>query len=441
MQQQSTLAIAAVMSLLAFLLPRRYFLLPFVLTACLVPTTQRIVIGGLDFTVMRILVMVGVVRMFARGEVTQVKWHAFDKMILVWVFTGAFIYSLQWMDSRAIINRCGVLFDVVGMYWLFRHNMRDWEDIKRMGLFFAACSFVMAALVAMEWTSGQNPYEALGSIATKMRSGRYRCQSSFPHPVMLGLFWATLVPIFIGLAKVQPRKTFYWAATGAAIFVVCGTASSTPVATLLYILLLLPLFPYRKYGKQAFYGLCGLLFLLHIFMKAPVWHLIARANIVGGSTGWHRYHLIDESINHFSEWAVMGVKQTVHWGLGLRDVTNQYILEGMRGGFITLVLFVIVLAMAIRTTLRYSRRPLPRKQQWLGWCIFVSILGHCLSFIGVAYFGQIMMLLYLTYAIVGFVYEKERQPVRKMRPVAIQRRRVKRVPSVSRTVPPRVVPR
>ena len=232
MQQQSTLAIAAVMSLLAFLLPRRYFLLPFVLTACLVPTTQRIVIGGLDFTVMRILVMVGVVRMFARGEVTQVKWHAFDKMILVWVFTGAFIYSLQWMDSRAIINRCGVLFDVVGMYWLFRHNMRDWEDIKRMGLFFAACSFVMAALVAMEWTSGQNPYEALGSIATKMRSGRYRCQSSFPHPVMLGLFWATLVPIFIGLAKVQPRKTFYWAATGAAIFVVCGTASSTPVATL-----------------------------------------------------------------------------------------------------------------------------------------------------------------------------------------------------------------
>jgi len=33
------------------------------------------------------------------------------------------------------------------------------------------------------------------------------------------------------------------------------------------------------------------------------------------------------------------------------------------------------------------------------------MLGHCLSFIGVSYFGQIMMLLYLMFAIVGFVYE------------------------------------
>ena len=43
-------------------------------------------------------------------------------------------------------------------------------------------------------------------------------------------------------------------------------------------------------------------------MKAPVWALIQRIDIVGGSSGWHRYELIDQCIKHFSDWWLMGVK-------------------------------------------------------------------------------------------------------------------------------------
>ena len=46
----------------------------------------------------------------------------------------------------------------------------------------------------------------------------------------------------------------------------------------------------------------GTLLLLHLAMNNPVWHLLARVNVVGGSTGWHRYHLIDKAIEHLEWW-------------------------------------------------------------------------------------------------------------------------------------------
>jgi hypothetical protein len=78
-------------------------------------------------------------------------------------------------------------------------------------------------------------------------------------------------------------------------------------------------------------------------MKAPVWFLLARLTVVGGSTGYHRAYLIDRAIANFGEWFLVGVPSTSHWGWGLQDVTNQFIVEGTRGGLLTLVLFVAVI--------------------------------------------------------------------------------------------------
>ncbi len=430
MLRPETLAITLVIALLALALPRKYFILPFVLTACIVPTDQRLVIGGLDFTVMRILVLVGVSRLFMRGEVRNIKWNTFDKLVVTWCVCGAIIYVIQYLDSRALINRCGVLFDVVGLYWIFRQQLKSWDDIRMTMIFFGSCAFFMAFMVGIEWTSGKNPFAVLGTVVTKVRAGRFRCQASFPHAIMLGVFWASVVPIFIGLARMGAHKTFFWCATGAATFVVAGTASSTPLSTWLFCLVFLPVFAYRQYGKIMVYGLIFMLTILHFIMEAPVWHLIARANSIGGSTGWHRYHLIDNAISHFGDWCLIGVKSTAYWGWGLEDVTNHYILEGVRGGFLTLILFVSVLTIAVKTVGRYSLRPMPRKWQWFIWSICVSILGHCLSFIGVAYFGQIMMLFYLTLAIAGFIYEQSlSQPApAKSR---VQKKRVNRHPNHS----------
>ena len=47
---------------------------------------------------------------------------------------------------------------------------------------------------------------------------------------------------------------------------------------------------------------------LNFAMKAPVWALIARINLTGGSSGYHRYQLIDQAIRRFGEWWLLGTK-------------------------------------------------------------------------------------------------------------------------------------
>ncbi len=402
---QSTILVSAFLAILTFVVPKKYFLVPFLAAVCFVPTDQRIIVMDLDFTVLRILVLAGVLRTWMRDKQKQVTWNKFDYMVFAWVGVGTLIYILQWSSMKAMINRAGVMFDVVGLYWLFRQRIRCREDIIFVFKILAVCALMLAPFVAFEWATGHNLFVHLGRVLTQVREGRYRCQAAFPHSLMLGLFWATVVPVFIGLGLSEQKKALYLAAGAASIFMIFSTASSTPVVVLAAVFLLLAFFPYRQHGRQIVFGICGVAIILHLLMNAPVWHLISRVDIVGGSTGWHRYNLIDKTIQHFGEWAILGTRSTAHWGRGLGDITNQYVLEGIRGGFITLIIFVALLVTAVKTIGRYSLLITSTKQQWFNWCICVSVLTHCISFMGVSYFGQISMLLYLDFAIVGLVYE------------------------------------
>ena len=73
------------------------------------------------------------------------------------------------------------------------------------------------------------------------------------------------------------------------------------------------------------------------------------------------------------------------------------------GGLLSLVLFIVLLATAVKIVGSYSLRKLQSDQQWFVWGLCVSLLGHCISFLGVTYFGQIQMLLYFELAVVGVI--------------------------------------
>ena len=46
------------------------------------------------------------------------------------------------------------------------------------------------------------------------------------------------------------------------------------------------------------------------------------------------------------------------------------------------------------------------QDQWLWWGYTVMMISHCVTFLSVAYFGQITMLFYLTIAIAAFAYDE-----------------------------------
>ena len=406
MINESTIIIAAILAILTCALPKKYFLVSFMVAVCFIPHDQRIIIASLDFTPLRILIVFGVLRIFLRGEERNIRWNVFDKVVFGWVICGAVVYVIRQADISAFINRSGVLFDIMGLYWLFRQNIRSWDEVDFVARLLAVCALISALLVLFERVTEYNPFALLGRVNTGIHRGRYRCASSFSHSILLGLFWANLVPIFVAYALTnRPKALFWWAAIIGCTLIVLATASSTPIVTLLWILLLLPLFRYRRYGKQVALGFLGMVLALHIVMDKPVWHLIGRIRFIAGSTGYHRYALINAAIKHFDEWALLGTSTTGHWGYGLVDITNNYIRQGLNGGFITVVLLIVVLVMAISICGKYSSHSLSKRTQWLGWGFCISVLGHCMSFFGVSYFGKSHALLCLTFVIVGMIYD------------------------------------
>lgn len=410
---QLTLFITMILSLVTLAVPRKYILIPYVIGACWVPADQTLMVGELNFQVLRILVVVGIVRLWMRGEVTPIRWNRFDKFFLAWVIVGDLVYMAQWMTMGAVLFKCGKTLDALGLYWIFRQSIRSWTDLRTTCVAFAACALGMTPFVALEWASGSNPFGALGRVTTFIRLGNYRCQATFPHAIMMGLFWATIVPLFVGFAR-QGHKLLFWLAIGACVFMIMGTSSSTPILTLASVPVLLAAYRWRHNTRTAAWACVGLVVVLHIVMEAPVWHLLARVSVVSGSTGWHRFYLVDQTIRHFGEWVLLGTRGTAHWGRGLRDVTNQYVLEAVRGGLVTLILFVGMMIVGAKGFVRLSLSAGEEHHRYLAWCCFVCLLGHCISFLGVSYFGQIVLMLYLIMAAAGFCYDQMGEQARSL---------------------------
>jgi hypothetical protein len=406
--ENPTIITSVILVIMVLFLPRKWILLPFVIAACIVPSDQREIIMGLDFTPLRMLVLFGAIKLLLTENKRVIRWNLFDKLVLTWVISGTIIYIIQWHSMRAVIYKSGVIFDCVGLYYIFRRSLTSWDDVFFMVKLFAFFAIFSAPLIIYERITRESLFSNFGVSVATFHRGRFRCSGPFPHPIMMGLFWANLLPLFYGCVKANINKIFFYVAIAAASLCVFLSGSSTPIMTVMAIVAFWMIYKYRMHGQKIFIGFICILTALHVLMKAPVWHLIARVNLFSGSTGYHRYLLIDRTILHFSEWALIGCRNVESWGIWAGDVTNQFIIEGVTGGLSTMLIFIFIIGCAIRMTGRASIIPQPPQNKWICWAMCVSILGHCVSFFGVSYFGQITMLLYFHFACVSFIYQRSK---------------------------------
>ena len=103
---------------------------------------------------------------------------------------------------------------------------------------------------------------------------------------------------------------------------------------------------------------------------------------------------------------MIGQNSTYSWGWGLDDVTHEFVLAGVRGGLIGLMLLIAILVAAFRRagTLVRSRSS---ELRWAGYCLGVSMLVHVVSFQGGSYFGQIILIYYFTLGALQTLAERE----------------------------------
>ncbi|MFQ5654570.1 MAG: hypothetical protein ACE5GW_07550 [Planctomycetota bacterium] len=428
------MAAIVILGIAMLLLPRRLALVPLILTACFISPAQRIVVASLDFNLLRVMVLCGWMRLILRGELLPLRWKLLDTLLVLWALSGTIAYTVLHGSTSAFIFKLGTSFDTIGMYFLFRFLIRDWIDIERAVRALTWVSVPVALAFLVEWNTARNPFAAFGGVneVTIMRDGALRCQGAFAHPILAGCFFASIMPWIAArwwLRGSASRSALVGLAASALVVLACN--SSTPVLGVIVAAFAGCLYYFRHLlGFVRWLTFSGLV-AVHFLREKPVWHLLSRVGVRSGSTGWHRYYLVDHFIRRFSEWWMVGTTSTAHWGLHLFDVTNQYVLEGVRGGILSLALFLLLIAVAFRGVGGAWRAN--RENPWrlaLSWALGVSLMVHCVNFIAVSYFGQIIILWYLNLALIA-----------ALTPLAPARARAgARVPPAIASSPPRPRP-
>ena len=373
-----------------FIAPRKYLFLPIVLLIASFPSAQRIIIFTLDFNFLRIALLCAVVRIVIRSEFSNIRLIPVDRVLIYYVIWGIVAYGLLFGSFNALVTRTGYMLEIFCAYLVARVCVLNWVDLRRIGLAFGILSLPAAFLFYWEESTGRNLMHVFGGVPefTLVREDRVRAQGPFSHPIMAGMFWSGCLAWIVAAKSLATNTAAISLFIGSILAIVVFTASSTPVMAVAVFLLGLWLFLFRSQIRTIQISVLVALMVLQIFMNAPVWHLISRINLTGGSTGWHRYHLIDQAVARVFEWGLLGVRSTAHWGTGLGDVTNQYILEGVRGGLLGMGLFIAFgwkLFSMVGTRIKEGAN---REVQWRYWLCGTALFVHAVSFLAVSYFGQ-----------------------------------------------------
>ena len=386
--------------------PRRYALAPMLIMACFISPAQRIVIASLDFNLLRIMVLFGWLRIAVFAETRRLAWKPIDTIVIVWAVIATVVVTLREATAAAFIYRLGLTFDTLGMYFLFRLLIQSWKDLEKLMLVAAIISIPVAAVFLIELSTGRNMFAVFGGVPeiTVVREGRLRCRGPFSHPILAGCFWAALMPL-IGALWWSGRRVRWLAPVGlvASAIVVFSTASDTPISAVIAGALAAAFFPLRRSMRWIRWSTVLGLVALQIVMTNPIWHLFARIQLVHGSTGWYRFKMIDGFIRNFGEWWMLGTRDySKLWAHEFDSITNQFVLEGVEGGLLTLALFVAVLALGFQGVGRIGRLVRnSRSRQIMAWMLGASLFAHCASFLAVSYFGQIVMIFCLTLATIA----------------------------------------
>lgn len=393
------------MGLLMLVLPRRHALWPVVVMICFMTMGQRLLVFGLNFTLIRVLLLFGLARVLMWGEMQLGGRHPLDRRLGWWVLSSIVTYTLLWQTSEAFVNRLGLAYDAIGLYLLFRMLVRDADDIRTVLRMFAWLAIPLAACMLVEKQTGTNPFAALGGVPpqTLVREGVLRCQGPFAHPILAGAFGSALLPLCIGLWWQERGGLLPLLGAASALTVVATAGSSGPLMAAAIGLVALGLWRLREHMRAIRWSLGLTLLALHLAMAAPVWFLLARIAVFDGSTGYHRAILIDHAIDHFGDWWLIGTKTTADWGYYMFDVTNQYVLIGVQGGLVSLLLFLAMIAAAFGAVGRAARTwALERlDDSRLAWACGASLLVHAVNYISVPYFDQNIVVWYLLLAMIA----------------------------------------
>lgn len=375
---------------------------------------QGIEIGSINLPIYRMMLLVGLIRVIVKGERIAGGFNAIDKLVLVWGFWSVFAGFFHDQERYSVIYFCGGVFNVASIYFLIRIWCNDIEEVQSVIAVVAVILVPIAIEMLWEKSSGKNLFSFLGGVPENVyvREGKLRAQGPFLHAILAGTVGATSIPLFIGLLGRHRLIAIMGIAAGA--IMTFASASSGPVMSLLAGSGALILWRYREHVYKLRIA-CVVAYLgLMVTMTQPPYYLISRIDISGGSTGWHRSFLIDQTFKHFSEWWLFGTDVTRHWmpmqGIASdpqhTDITNYYISFAVSGGLASIILIILMLLVAFKwvgnTITAWGDENSERC--FMIWCFGATLFAHAATSISVAYFDQSVIYFWLSLAVISSIH-------------------------------------
>ena len=396
-------------------LPRRWALLPLLMGACYMTNAQSIDVGPFHFTVLRVLLLLGIIRSKTRKEQLAGGLIGMDRVMLIWAawFLCSSIFHKPF--GEALVTRLGVCYNAMGIYFLIRTFCGGPEDLIQIIKIIAIILAPVALEMANEKLTSRDMFGYFGGVPVEIliRDDKLRAQGPFGHPILAGTVGGLCVPLMLGIWS-QHRRV---ATIGliACIIMILASASSGPIMTAVFSIAAMILWRWRWIIRYMKIGAVIIYILCNIVMTRPAYYLLEKIDLTGSSAGYHRAAIIEAGIGHLGEWWLGGSDFTRHWmpyGVSFSpnhvDITNHYLFYGVDGGFPLMFIFMCAVWLGFRYVAQtlQLRANAPIEEQYLIWSTGALLFGHACTMVSVAYFDQSVMFLYLSLAVIASIYAK-----------------------------------
>jgi hypothetical protein len=401
---------------LIFTSPRQKAITPFLLACFTIPIYQVVVLGGLHFTMLRIVIIAALIRRAMLGSSSAGKFpggfNPVDRMVVLWTISLETILSIQWMDTQMFIHNLGDFLDMFGGYLVVRFFIPDGEAARRAIKTLVVVCVIQGVCMLNEQISRVNWFGYIGGFGpwVTIKDGKIRSEGVLGC-IPAGAFAGALIPLFLWLWTDRKSRTLACAGLIGATTMVITSDSSTSLLAFAASVLAIFFWPLRKQMTLFRRGFALALVALHLVMHGPVWALIARVDLTGSSSSYHRYYLVDHCIRHFSDWWLLGYKYYNLWGYDMFDLCNQFVVQALTGGLLTLVAYILIFSRTFGAIGRARKKVEgDRGREWGLWCLGSALFSVVVAHFGINYAATMDMWLFTLWSCISITAFEAMRP-------------------------------
>lgn len=387
------------------------------------PQPLAVRLGTLDFSTGRIVILFLLANaIFRRGLWRGLKWDWLDTLFMATFVGSTFAVSTTMPSSVWIERQGGAFFDIVFIYAAVRLIIRSKQDLLIFIRWLVVIGVPIAALALYQALTGHNPIAYVrdyvqweGKAAAlaqgpEKRMGLWRSAATLDVPIVMGLYFAALAPMCLGLwsQRVWSKGRIVFL-TGVMLVGVLCSASSAPLFAIATTAMMLSVYKFRRFWPVlAVVALIGCLFI-EVYSNRHFYHVLTRLAL-NPETAYYRIRLFETAF---------GGGLDGHWtfgygyvGLGpgnfnalagftweTDDLVNIYIDRLVKFGLVGTIPFALMNVLYFRRLYEASKYARSEADKFLLWAFASALVGWNVSLMTVSALNQAVQMLSIMIAI------------------------------------------